>query len=298
MPFILIKGHFAPETGIPDGDSVRFVADDPKLWAKLQGVAVRHGTAAASLHSVQLRLEGIDAIEKHAIQPLANQARDHFLDVCLGHQTGTNPRPLGYILTRETDDHGRPISFAFAGEAAQSDGTSIHLDAARLKLSANFLQMQAGYAYPLYYNTLFAELRNTLTAAYHEAKRKGLGYWPTDATQTGVSISSAAQLSSIAPIWPKLWRRLEKYLRQPAVTDLSGFVAHLSTMNERVDLLDVMEERGLQDLVSVSANAKEIRMTQDPVNLRVVSNVRPRARSNYPNPAVDRSTPLATPHEH
>ncbi len=35
MPFTLIKGRFKPQAGIPDGDSVRFLANNSTLWAKL-----------------------------------------------------------------------------------------------------------------------------------------------------------------------------------------------------------------------------------------------------------------------
>jgi hypothetical protein len=36
MPFKLTKGRFVPSAGIPDGDSVRFRADNT-LWNKLEG---------------------------------------------------------------------------------------------------------------------------------------------------------------------------------------------------------------------------------------------------------------------
>lgn len=35
MPFILIKGRFKPEVRIPDGNSVRVIANGPALWKRL-----------------------------------------------------------------------------------------------------------------------------------------------------------------------------------------------------------------------------------------------------------------------
>lgn len=37
MPFVLIQGTFESTSGIPDGDSVRFSADDDTLFNKLEG---------------------------------------------------------------------------------------------------------------------------------------------------------------------------------------------------------------------------------------------------------------------
>lgn len=56
MPFILIKGRFRPGAGIPDGDSVRFLANDLSLWDKPEGYSVRLGTSAKSKDTVRLRL--------------------------------------------------------------------------------------------------------------------------------------------------------------------------------------------------------------------------------------------------
>lgn len=64
MPFILIKGRFKPGAGTPDGDSVRFLADDLKLWDRLEGKPVELGKGVTTKDTVQLRFEGIDAIEK------------------------------------------------------------------------------------------------------------------------------------------------------------------------------------------------------------------------------------------
>ena len=78
MPFTLIKGKFVPKVGVPDGDSVRFRADDPIYWLKLKG-----GTVNINFdnRTVQTRFEGIDAIEKGAIKPLSVDARNSMLSL-------------------------------------------------------------------------------------------------------------------------------------------------------------------------------------------------------------------------
>src|SRR3954471_24978466 len=98
MPFTLIKGSFRPAAGTPDGDSVRFEPDDPDLMRSIPGVRMPAGQT-----TVQLRYEGIDALEKKAIQPYARNARDTNLHL-LGTQGADDPvGARGYILTRQGD---------------------------------------------------------------------------------------------------------------------------------------------------------------------------------------------------
>src|SRR5688572_22411196 len=108
MPFILIKGKFSPDIGRLDGDSVRFLANNNDLWNRLEGRPVK---IYENTGTVQLRFEGIDAIEKGAIQPLSKQTLEKLLNI-IGYNRDTNPTPSGYILSRMTDDVSRrPICF-------------------------------------------------------------------------------------------------------------------------------------------------------------------------------------------
>jgi hypothetical protein len=59
MPFTLIKGRFVPKAGVPDGDSVRFRAENLKLWKTLEGKRVVLGTGPETKGTAQLRFEGI-----------------------------------------------------------------------------------------------------------------------------------------------------------------------------------------------------------------------------------------------
>jgi endonuclease YncB( thermonuclease family) len=274
MPFTLIQGTYLPNAGTPDGDSLRFLADDLSLWKKLEGAPVELGTGAQTKDTVQLRLEAIDAIEKGALQPLATEARDNLLKR-LGFDAQRTPTPRGYVLARMTDDKTRrPIAFAFAGASKLRDGASITLEAPLLRKSANYLQMQDGFAYPLYYNTLFAALREEFNRALAQAKAAKRGYWPSDKTQTGVSVTSKQSLKTIAPIWPKLWRRLDEHFRTQ--TSLTGFIALLEKKNERLGILSLMEERGLQDIVQVRGNT--VQLLYAPEDLRVVGKAGKRNR--------------------
>jgi endonuclease YncB( thermonuclease family) len=258
MGFVLIQGTFAPDLGEPDGDSVRFIADDLSRWERLSGRMGRLGRE----DSMQLRFEGIDALEKQAIQPLADDARESMVALL-----GGELRPRGYILARAFETNGRPICFPFAGEPDEADGSEVFLDAARLRRSVNYGQMEAGLAYPLYYNTLFRDLREEFNVALEAARTAGRGYWPTDSTMTGVTVRQRSDLFTIAPIWPKLWRRLETYFRTPRT--LAGFLAFLRASEERADDLTTFEQKSIEHFFAVTGDS--VRMRTAPENLRIVS---------------------------
>jgi endonuclease YncB( thermonuclease family) len=274
MPYTLIKGRFMPMAGIPDGDSIRFLAEDIDLWKRLEGRAVELGTGPETRNTAQLRLDGIDAIEKGGTKPLATQARDSLFSL-IGFDERNNSEPRGYVLTRMTDDlAGRPITLAFAGTTRKTDGSTVVADGPMMRDSLNIHQARAGFAYPLYYNTLFVDLRREFDEAITLAKEDRAGYWPADRTTQGVTVKSQNDLATVAPIWPKLWRRLDEYLRKNK--SLSGFVRFLEESNERVDALNVMEERGFQDFVEVRNST--VRMTEPPENLRFVAKAGRRSR--------------------
>lgn len=267
MPFTLIKGKFIPKAGRPDGDSVRFRANDPAFWIKLKGGKVNMNL---DNRTVQTRFEAIDAIEKGATKPLSVQAMDSLLSL-INYDENTNQEPAGYVLARMVDPHGRPICFAFSGSTDSNDGSDIFLDPAMVRDSVNFKQMVAGFGYPLYYDTLFANLRETFNKALLSAKQSKKGYWKTDATKKGITVTKASDLSTIPPIWPKIWRRLDEYFNSHQ--NLGDFLAWLEAKNERVDILPTMDRKGLDDVVKVQGN--KVSLTESPENLRVVSIVGP-----------------------
>ncbi len=136
MGFYVIKGTFHVVGYSPDGDSVRFKADNPANWNLLEGVSV---TMNGRGHA-QLRLESIDSLETHSEgshQPfdLAFAAMD-FLLAGLGItnvQMNANRTSIisandgirGYIISRAVERYHRPISFAFAGETKEADWTPV-----------------------------------------------------------------------------------------------------------------------------------------------------------------------------
>jgi endonuclease YncB( thermonuclease family) len=217
MGFTLIKGAFHLDAGMPDGDSVRFMADDDRLFDGLRGRRVEFRADG----TVQLRYEGIDTIEKAAIQPLAGDSRDKNFELLREFGDRYSDEPRGYILARQSDANRRPVCFVFSGDINLADGSDVFIDSAITRQSVNYKMVESGFAYAMFYETLFMEIRRELGNAFQSARASGLVLHATDATLSGATIRLRAELSTIPPIFPKLWRRLEEYLRNHI--GLSGF---------------------------------------------------------------------------
>ncbi|TAE49639.1 MAG: hypothetical protein EAZ89_13970, partial [Bacteroidetes bacterium] len=67
MDYFLIKGHFHVVKYSPDGDSLMFKAENPKHWDLIQSEfrAEFETNFASDEARVQLRLQGVDALETH-----------------------------------------------------------------------------------------------------------------------------------------------------------------------------------------------------------------------------------------
>lgn len=264
MPFVLLSGSFLPGFGVPDGDSLRFVPDDPNPLFKLK----RRGSPPKphpDNGSVQLRYEGIDAIEKGSTSPFAAAAKKRNIDLAM--QAGGR----GHILTNQLDENGRPISFAFSGDAKDS-GDDIRLDAKRLGRSINFQLATEGLVHPLFYDTLYIDLRKALAKATKAARQAGAGLWATDATLGGTQWTGS--VASLPPLFPKLWRRLETYAKDPAYFDPARPFANIARYikmehPERVFILSLGKTTGFDNVVKATADS--VALAHEPEDLVVVS---------------------------
>ncbi|EFL05436.1 conserved hypothetical protein [Streptomyces sp. AA4] len=159
----MIKGQFRVAGASPDGDSVRFYPDRADAFS-----AARLKVRTNSRGGVQLRLDGIDALETHYrprvagaelwYQPkeLADAAGAELLrhlgftkverDEGGRVSASTPGETSGHILTRFADKYGRAVAFAFPGQRAgrSTDGGSVHLEPKTLKASANFRLLETG----------------------------------------------------------------------------------------------------------------------------------------------------------
>jgi hypothetical protein len=247
MPFTLIKGTFrlvnktsaGNPTGFePDGDSMQFLPNNAKLLDELTQLMSPY--RLTKIGSVQLR-----------VKPPA-----------------PNDGAAGYIMSRSLDVHGRPVAFAFSGTTSKKDGSAIHLTPAGLRQSLNHKLVTAGQAYPLFYDTLFFDLRDELATAARTARQAKRGIWKEDLTQKGTPGSPASQLETKTVVFPKLFRRLAEYLGE-GNSGVSDFKQWVEDKKERVFDLDTTNNTHFDTYLYV-ANGK-VSMTKQPERLVFVS---------------------------
>ena len=256
-----IAGRFRIAGASPDGDSVRFVPDDPRAWARA-GIRARVNASGGA----QLRLDAIDTLETHFSPPggrgtwrqpadLAVGATESLLrrlgftswqrDADTGTISGAAPVDVpGWVVTAGADINGRPVSFVLAGDRASagaewsaggsgagSDG-AVTLTPSMLSQTLNSAQLSDGLAYPTFYDELPGDLRESLAATAVAARAAGLGVWARDVTTAGFEVTGRAQLETEVVLLPKLFRRLAEYLsldgdgsRSPSLARFGEFLA-------------------------------------------------------------------------
>jgi endonuclease YncB( thermonuclease family) len=295
MPFILIHGTFhlvsrgasGAEHGFqPDGDSLHFRPANPALLDRL--TQLKRPYHLSAIGSTQLRFEGIDALElhfqgaaSHQPRPLADNARDF-----LTGQLGLNPVPYqpphnitvdppvahdaapGYILSRSLEVNGRPVAFAFGGAPPDVDGASVFLDVPLVRQSLNHALLSAGHAYPLFYDTLFVDLRREFAAAIGAARAAGLGLWPQDVSQTGLAVTGPDDLEANGVLFPKLFRRLSEYFGE-GLGGLENFPTWLTATLEQVIDLSSTNVTHFDNLVDLQDST--VRLTVLPEDVVFIS---------------------------
>lgn len=274
MPFRIIKGTFHVKGYSPDGDSIRFQANNDDNWSLLDGPPASRNARGHA----QLRLEAMDTLETHfqsLNQPLALAERA--MEALLGQLgiTGVewndsrtrvveaNDGTHGYILSRVVEPNRRPVAFVFAGDAPEADGSGVFVDAARVRQSVNFQQTAEGLAYVTYYEGLFSDLRNAFTSATVAARQAGLGVHARDRTNTGFAVTGLPSITEEHVILPKLFRRLGAYLR--AGGTVAGFKEELERQAERIIIISTAHVTHFDTIVEVDGNT--VRMTEPPENV-------------------------------
>lgn len=249
MPFLVIKGTFQVVGYEPDGDSIRFQADNDARWLDLDALSADVQGHRVNLNArghAQLRFEGIDALETHfqgKHQPLqfAEAARTRLFKLLNiknvqlglgGAATAAEDGTRGYILSRAADRFHRPIAFVFAGDPTESDGDSVRLTVTRLRNSANHKLAAEGLAYPTYYTGLFFDLRNELTRVVKAARSVKRNLWKLDETNSGANVTGLDSLMNQNVIMPKLFRRLSDFLDGGGT--VAGFIEHMKINREKI----------------------------------------------------------------
>lgn len=277
MGFHVLKGTFHVVGYSPDGDSIRFKADEPEQWLKLEGRSVKPNRKGHA----QLRIEAIDTLETHFMThhqpaPLADLATENLFSL-LGitdvewsknrsQVTSAKDGVAGYVLSRGTDKYGRPITFLFTDIEELAGKSSVFLDEELAQKSVNYKMIYDGFAYPTFYDGFFYDLRAEFASATKLARATRRGIWEVDKTRDFIKVDTLSDITDTHVLLPKLFRRMADYIVKNGRFDGDDFIDQLKAKREKVMILNILHFTHLDNLIHVN-RAGEIRFTQDPENL-------------------------------
>ncbi len=316
--YTLIKGSFPIINTEPDGDTIRFRPDDPRILDELGPEGQRPAFSQQGTQ-INVRFEGVDALETHFSGThqqlrLGREASARMLALAgftsvtrSGNRvTGAMPESLrGHVLANTLDSFGRVIAFGFASEHPGADGSPIFLDPPTLGQSINAALLAEGLVYPAFYTTLPVALKDNLKAQSKLVRERAIGLWPEDAPslERGAEVPDLRAAAELV-MWPKLFRRLVSYF-QSGSSGLAGFDAWLrADPRNRDDYLQLPDgELGnMHDLVEVTGDIMRLRyrpedlvilpdtFVPDPSQPPMPAEPQPGAPPEPPTPA-----PLPTP---
>jgi endonuclease YncB( thermonuclease family) len=269
--FILIRGSFVIVGKQPDGDSMRFIADDTSLLNRLKN----HGRIRVSKdNSVQLRFEAIDAPELHYLgqaQPLGSESRDALLKLMRfkapqfksdgATVTAASPESVrGAILSTAAEGNGRPISYVLFAKDVKgySDGALVKVSDAILQKTLNAKQLENGMAYLTVYSSTPQAHQVFLRGLAQKARTAKLGVWARDASANFKLVGKESVNERGALIFPKLFRRCISYLNAKAKNPSLGSITDwmISTQTTGVSEDDLVNTKGqtvrLSNLLTVA----------------------------------------------
>ncbi|KAH7190872.1 hypothetical protein DER44DRAFT_753132 [Fusarium oxysporum] len=278
--FKLLHGKFVVRNGLqPDGDTIRFKPDNVDFVEELRRGS--HGSTIMN-EGVNIRLEAVDALEKSQELTGATAARDEllrrlgFTDVRF---SGNPPFIInsgdqeisGHVLSNGFDSFGtRLVGFIYEGDGSVhgSDGSVISLDRSLVDESVNTTLLSEGYVFPAFYDTLPENLREHLAIKSTAARMAKKGVWLRSKGFPGdpliLETPTLANLRK-AVLWPKLYRRLEKYLESGGPDHFDGFNRWLQEDSQSRDdgILLIQsnppESVRLHNVVDVSGSSVELK---------------------------------------
>ena len=157
------------------------------------------------------------------------------------------------------------MSFLYAGDPPEPDGSDVILEAGRLRESFNHAALVEGLAYPTYYRGLFSDLREALTDAAAQARATGRGVFGVDDTNRGFSAERLSSITREHVILPKLFRKLSEYM-----VNFDTAVGFKRTLEQsREPLLDLRTSNftHFDTFVEQGQDSDEIRLTRLPEEL-------------------------------
>jgi len=262
--FKVIKGTFHVKGYQPDGDSIRFRADDATNWSFFPDP----GTDKKK----QLRIEAIDALETHyegyhQPMPFALAALEKLLgllgitnvaySLSVTNIIKAEDEKPGFIVSAGMDRFARPISFLFPANASLTDGAVLDMSELPLEQSINYLLLREGLVYPTFYTTTDPIVLEKFRTATQHARLAGRGLWAIDRT-SDFTIWDTRTIQNDILILPKLFRRLVGFFdRYQDFKELKGYMVK---QHDDLQLVNNPQPRSLASLMTITGRRLKLKV--------------------------------------
>ena len=260
----VIKGTFHVKGYQPDGDSIRFRADNDALWSFFPN--------ADKDKKRQLRIEAIDALETHyegyhQPMPFAIGALEKMLSLIgiknvkyslsVSHIVDADDETPGFIASATMDRFSRPISFLFPADASLSDGAEVDISQLPLEQSVNYLLLREGLVYPTFYTSTEPIVLDKFRTATQRAKIGGRGLWAIDRTPD-FTIWDTRTIQNDITILPKLFRRLVGFFDR--YQDFKELTDYMVRQKDDLQLVNNPQPRSLASLMSIKGRRLKLKV--------------------------------------
>lgn len=238
----IIRGTFHVKGYSPDGDSIRFQADNDQHWDYFKWQTA----SARKAKRKQLRVEAIDSLETHyeeLRQPssFAVAALERILELIgitdieynllVTRITNAKDGTPGFIASNSVDKFNRPICFVFPEKAKLTDGAEVPAAELPVEKSINYFLLKEAIVYPTFYASLEPELINLLREVAKKARKNARGLWAIDRTH-GFRLWNPDTIQSEAIILPKLFRRFVQFFQKSST--IEGFPEYLNKYRDPI----------------------------------------------------------------
>ena len=273
MKYKVIKGHFHVSGYSPDGDSIRFSAENNAHWNFFTWKNEKNHARPKK----QLRFEAIDALETHYEE--SHQPRSFgiaALEVLLGmlgignivyniaitRITSAADKTPGFIAAPALDMYDRPIALVFPNHPGLSDGVELNASDLPIASSVNLKLLKLGLVYPTFYSSMEADLIETFTEQTQKVRTRKIGLWALDKTSDFILWNKDTIQNDIV-ILPKLFRRLTTFFVKESRYD--ALRDYLKRARDKVLIRSTGEKKKLYEIMNI--DDRRIRFLQDPENL-------------------------------
>ncbi len=257
----------------PDGDSIRFQADNQEHWDFFEWKKEKNKNRKKK----QLRFEAIDALETHyeeSHQPrsfgvVALEVLLEMLDIdevvyniAISKITSASDGTTGFIASPALDMYDRPISLVFSEDMNLEDGQELSTSDLPLDSSIKLRLLKLGLVYPTFYSSMEQELIKIFSKITKKARNDKIGVWALDKTHD-FTLWNKDTIQNDIVILHKIFRRLTSFfIKESSYDELFNY---LKKSRDKVLIGSTGEKKKLYEIMEI--DGRKIKLLENPEDL-------------------------------